>query len=77
MPAEDAINERPPQPRYDAGNRRLWVNSTESNQEQNGIIGGQIWGACRAMTIFRSPPQRVSRRFSPPFIFRLLQQYRP
>jgi hypothetical protein len=21
------------------------VNSTESNREQNGIIGGQIWGA--------------------------------
>jgi hypothetical protein len=23
----------------------LGVNSTESNREQNGIIGGQIWGA--------------------------------
>jgi hypothetical protein len=31
------------------------VNGTESNREQNGIIGGQIWGACPVMTIFRGP----------------------
>jgi hypothetical protein len=31
------------------------VNSTESNREQNGIIGGQIRGACPAMINFRGP----------------------
>jgi hypothetical protein len=31
------------------------LNSTESNREQNGIIGGQIWVACRPLTIFRGP----------------------
>jgi len=28
------------------------ANSTESNREQNGIIGRQIWGAWRAMTLW-------------------------
>ena len=31
------------------------VNSPESDREQNGIIGGKIWGACQAMSIFRDP----------------------
>ena len=35
------------------------LNSRESNRKQNGIVGGQIWDACRAMTIFRGPLRRI------------------